>query len=184
MSCTRGERGVAVVIVLLAIVILLPLTLVLATFAFEWQRLSLNYRDTISEEFAAQAGFEEARQRIAATGAHGLDLEPNEGSTFVVEELEEFGTRVRVAREEDVVLSQTGRILDRAAAGKADLELTGVDAEGRVVYQYRKLEIYVVQVDVSRRPTLPGVRLYGILAKLPEDTIEILGTRLSRGYFD
>jgi hypothetical protein len=64
------------------------------------------------------------------------------------------------------------------------LELTGVDAEGRVVYQFRKLEIYVVRVDVSRRPTLAAVRLYGIVAKLPDDTVEILGSRLSRGYFD
>ena len=89
-----------------------------------------------------------------------------------------------MAREADIVLTQNGRVLEGAAADRADLELTGVDAEGRVVYKFKKLEIYVVQVDVSRRPTLPAVRVYGVLAKLPEDRIEILGTSLTRGYFE
>ena len=181
LSRTRNERGVALVLVLLAIVVLLPLTLVLSSFAIQWQRQSLDYRDMISEEFAGQSGFEEARNRVAA---NGLDLEPNQASTFLVEELAEFGTRVRVSREADIVLSQTGHILDPLAAGDADLALTGVDAEGRVVYQFRKLEIYVVQVDVSRRPSLPAVRLRGVLAKLPENTIQTLGSQLTRGYFE
>jgi hypothetical protein len=177
----RDEGGAALIVVLLAIVVLLPLTLVLAKFALEWQRQSLDYRDTISEEFGAHAGFEHARDRIAA---NGLELEPDQGRSFVVEELAELGIRVRVSREADVVVSHTGSVLDKASAQSADLELTGVDAEGRVVYQFRKLEIYVVRVDVSRRPTLAAVRLYGIVAKLPDDTVEILGSRLSRGYFD
>lgn len=178
---TRNERGAALVIVLVAIVVLLPVTLVLATLAIKWQRQSLDYREAISEEFAAEAGFEQARSRIAADG---LELEPDQASAFVIEELPNLGVRVRVARESDIVLTQTGRILDSAAAARADLEQTGIDAEGRVVYQFRKLQIYVVRVDVSRRPTLPAVRLYGVVAKLPDDTIEVLGSRLSRGYFE
>lgn len=172
-----SSRGAALVVVLLAIAVLLPPTIMLATLALNWQRQSLDYRDTISEEFAAHAGFEEARVRI---DADGLGLEPDEGSTFVVEEL---GASVHVAREADIVLTQTGRILYGTAAQKADLELTGVDAEGRVVYQFKKLELYVVRVDVSRRPTLPAVRLYGVLAKLPGGGIEVLGQRSTRGYF-
>lgn len=176
-----SSQGVALVVVLLAIAVLLPPTIVLATLALKWQRQSLDYRDTISEEFAAHAGLEEARVRVAADG---LGLEPNEGSSFVVDDLGELGADVRVAREEDIVLTQTGRVLQGSAAEKADLELTGVDAEGRVVYQFKKLEVYVVKVDVARRPTLPEVRLYAVLAKLPGGGIEVLGSSLTRGYFD
>lgn len=174
----RDAGGAALVIVLLAIAVLLPPTIVLATLALRWQRQAIDYRDTISQEFAAQAGFEEARNRVAADG---LDLAAGDGSTFVVEEL---GVNVRVTREPDVVLAQDGRILEGMAASRADLEQTGIDAEGRVVYQFKKLEIYVVQVDVSRRPTLSAVRLYAVLAKLPEEQVEVLGTRIHRGYFE
>ena len=90
----------------------------------------------------------------------------------------------RVARTADIVLSQDGRVLEGTAAQRADLELTGVDAEGRVVYQFKRLEIYVVRVDVSRRPTLPEVRVYGVLAKLPDSSIEVLGKSVARGYFE
>ena len=68
-------------------------------------------------------------------------------------------------------------------AENADLELTGPDAEGRIVYQFKKVEIYVVRVDVSRRPTLPGVRLYGVLGKQPEGGVQVLGVKVSRGYY-
>jgi len=144
----------------------------------------MDYRDTISEEFIAHAGFEEARNRVTADG---LGLAPNEASSFVVVDLGDLGDQranVRVARAPDIVLSQDGRILEGTAAERADLELTGVDAEGRVVYQFKKLEIYVVRVDVSRRPTLPEVRVYGVLAKLPEGSIEVLGKSVARGYFE
>ncbi len=176
-----NSHGAALVVVLVAIAVLLPPTLVLATLALKWQRQSMDYRDTIAEEFVAHAAFEEARNRVAADG---LGLAANGGISFVVDHLGDLRASVRVAREADIVLTQNGRVLEGAATEKVDLERTGVDAEGRVVYQFKKLEIYVVQVDVSHRPTLPAVRLYGVLAKLPDDTIEILGTSLTRGYFD
>ena len=182
-SRVLNSRGAALVVVLLAIAVLLPPTLVLATMALKWQRQSLDYRDTISEEFIAHAGFEEARNRVAADG---LGLAPNEGSAFVVDVdvLSDLRANVRVAREADIVLTQNGRVLEGVATERVDLERTGVDAEGRVVYQFKKLEIYVVQVDVSRRPTLPTVRVYGVLAKLPGGSIEILGKSSARGYFE
>jgi type II secretory pathway component PulK len=180
-GCRGDERGVAIIVVLLAIAVLLPPTLVLASLAIKWQRQALDYRDSISEEFAAHAGFEKARTRIAA---NSLELEPDQASSFVIEELEDFNASVRVARQGDIVLTQGGRIMDGTSTGKVDLELTGIDAEGRVVYQYRKLAIYTVQVDVSRRPTLPAVRLYGTVAVLPEGELEVLGLRIDRGYFE
>ena len=176
-----GERGAALVIVLLAIAVILPPTLVLASLALRWQRQSLDYRDTISEEFIAHAGFEEARNRVTADG---LGLAPNEASSFVVDDIDDQRADVRVSRAADIVLSQGGRVLEGTAAERADLELTGVDAEGRVVYQFKRLEIYVIRVDVSRRPNLAGVRVYGVLAKLPDGSIEVLGKSSARGYFE
>ena len=176
-----NSRGAALVVVLLAIAVLLPPTVLLAKLALKWHRQSLDYRDTISEEFIAHAGFEEARNRVALDG---LGLAPNEGSAFVVDTLGDLQASVRVAREFDIVLTQNGRVLEGVAAQKVDLELTGVDAEGRVVYRFKKLEIYVVRVDVSRRPTLPAVRVYGVLAKLPGGSIEVLGKSSARGYFE
>ena len=180
-SRVLNARGAALIVVLLAIAVLLPPTLVLASLALKWQRQSLDYRDTISEEFIAHAGFEEARNRVTADG---LGLSPNEASAFVVDEIGDHRANVRVARTADIVLSQDGRVLEGTAAQRADLELTGVDAEGRVVYQFKRLEIYVVRVDVSRRPTLPEVRVYGVLAKLPDSSIEVLGKSVARGYFE
>ena len=177
----KSERGSALIVVLIAILVMLPATLLLASMAFRWQRQSLDFRDTIDEEFVAHAGFEEARNRLVADG---MDLEPNQGTTFRIRGFESHTTSARVSREEDIVVSQDGLVITGKAASDADLEVAGVDAEGRFVYRYRKLEIYVVQIDVSRRPTLPAIRLYGVVARLPDDTFETLGVTVKRGYFD
>ena len=174
------EAGAALLVVLVAIVVLLPATLVLTSLAIRWHRQSLDYRDTVAEEFVARAGFEEARNRIAS---ETLGLATGEATSFERRE-SELTARTRIARAQDIVLSLDGRILDASAAAKADLELTGTDPEGRVVYRFRKLEIYVVQVDVARRPTLPAVRSYGIVAKLPDGSVETLGLTVRRGFFD
>jgi len=176
-----GERGAALIVVLVAIVVMLPPTLVLTSLAIRWQRQALDYRDTVAEEFVAEAGFEEARNRIASPA---LGLSPNEATTFRMQDLSGIDASARIAREADLVLTLDGRILDELAAKKADLELTGTDPEGRVVYRFRKLEIYVVQVDVSRRPTLPAVRLHAVVAKLPDASLQILGMSAKRGYFE
>ena len=142
----KSERGIALVVVLLAIVVLLPPTILLSALAIRWQRQAIDLRDGVAEEFAAQAGFEEARNRIASAT---FGLAPNEATSFIVEELNELTPNVRVARGEDVVLTLNGRVLSGAVAERADLEQTGTDPEGRVVYQYRKLEVYVVEVEVK-----------------------------------
>jgi len=177
----KGDRGSALVVVLIAILVMLPPTLLLASMAFRWQRHALDFRDMIDEEFVAHAGFEEARNRLAADG---MGLEPNEGTSFLIRGFEGHTTSARVAREEDIVISQSGLVITGIAASEADLEAAGIDAEGRFVYRYRKLEIYLVQIDVSRRPTLPAIRLYGVIARLPNNTFETLGVTVKRGYFD
>jgi hypothetical protein len=172
LSRPSREAGTALVVVLMAIVILLPPTLVLATLAMRWQRQSIDLRDTASEELAAQAFFDEARARLAGDES---DIAPGEARPFSPRPIEGIEAQARVSRSEDVVLSLDGRVLDGFAASKVDLDLTGRDAEGREVYQYRKLEVYLVEVEVSRRASLLSVRLTGILARLPDGSIETLG---------
>ena len=166
------EDGAALVTVLVAIIVLLPPTVILASLAIRWQRQSIDFRDRIAQELAAEGVLEEARARLSG---NGIDLAPNEGTTFVPREIDGLDSDVRVSRAEDVVLSLDGRVLEGLAASSVDLEQTGTDAEGRVVYQFRKVEIYLVEIDVSRRASLPPVKLYGVLAKLPDGSLQILG---------
>ena len=166
------EDGAALVTVLVAIVVLLPPTVILASLAIRWQRQSIDFRDRIAQELAAEGVLEEARARLSG---NGIDLAPNEGTTFVPRSIEGLDSDVRVSRTEDVVLSLDGRLLEGLAATSVDLEQTGIDAEGRVVYQFRKVEVYLVEIDASRRASLPPVKLYGVLAKLPDGSLQTLG---------
>jgi hypothetical protein len=166
------EDGAALVTVLVAIIVLLPPTILLATLALRWQRQSIDYRDRIAQELAAEGVFEEARARLSGDD---IDLAPNEGTTFVPRSDDGIDSGVRVSRTEDVVLSLDGRLLEGLEASSADLQATGTDAEGRVVFQFRKVEIYLVEIDVAARASLPPLKLYGILAKLPDGSLQTLG---------
>jgi hypothetical protein len=166
------EEGAALVTVLVAIILLLPPTIILASLALRWQRQSIDFRDRIAQELAAEGVFEEARARLSGSG---IDLAPNEGTSFVPRRNQGLQSKVRVSRAEDVVLSLDGRLLEGLAATSVDLDATGTDAEGRVVYQFRKVEIYLVEIDVSRRASLLPIKLFGVLAKLPDGSLQTLG---------
>jgi hypothetical protein len=169
----KREEGAAIVIVLIAIAVMVPPTIILASLALRWQRQSIDFRDRIAQELAAEGVLDEARARLAG---NDLDLAPDQGATFVPRAAEQgIEAGVRVSRAEDVVLALDGRLLEGAAAASADLEATGTDVEGRVVFQYRRIELYLVEVDVSHRASLPPLKLYGVLAKLPDGTIQTLG---------
>jgi len=75
-------------------------------------------------------------------------------------------------------------VLRGAAISRVDLEQTSVDSEGRFVYLYRRLELYVVEVRVARRPSLPGVTLSGVVARLPDGELQTLGVQVERRYRD
>ncbi|HEY7700416.1 MAG TPA: hypothetical protein VIE88_18455 [Vicinamibacteria bacterium] len=168
----KREEGAALVTVLVAIIVLLPPTILLARLAFRWQGQAIDFRDRIAQELAAEGVLEEARARLAGDG---IDLAPNQGTSFVPRPIQGLVSKVRVSRAEDVVLTLDGRVLEGVAARGVDLEQTGTDPEGRVVYQFRKVEVYLVEVDVSRRPSLPPMKLYGVLGKLPGGTLQTLG---------
>ena len=63
--------------------------------------------------------------------------------------------------------------------GLLGLEQVGVDAEGRMVYTYRKLELYLVEIVLQRRPSLVPATLRAVMARLPDGSIETLG--ITRG---
>ena len=179
MTSETKQRGSALVIVLLAIVVLLPMTLILSKLAMRWQRQAMDFRDTIHEEFVAEAALEEAMNRIRSDT---LDLAPEQESQFQTAELGGLTADAFIARQPDVVLTLSGSILQGAEAADLDIDVAGVDAEGRVVYRYRKLEIYLVRVNVNRRPSLPGILLYGVVGKRQDASVELLGRRLDRRY--
>jgi hypothetical protein len=168
----KREEGAAVVTVLVAIIVLLPPTVLLASLALRWQRQAVDFRDGIDQELAAEGVLEEARARLSGDG---IDLAPDEGTTFVPRSARDLDAQVRVSRASDVVLTLDGHLLQGLSAASANLAQTGVDAEGRVVYQFRKIEVYLVEIDVSRRASLPPLKLYGVLGKLPDGTLQTLG---------
>ena len=180
-TLAQSERGSALVVVLVAIVILLPLTLLLSTVALRWQKQSLSLRDGFGGEFAARAGLEEAKNRIATDG---FDLAPERETSFVVDEIGPLTVSVSVLRQPDIVLTVSGQVLEGAAARSVDVEATGTDAEGREVYRYRPLEVYMVRSEVIAGSGRRGVRLYSVIGRLPDGSIRPLGVSAKKGYFD
>jgi hypothetical protein len=181
LSRPDGESGIALVVVLVAIVILLPTTLVLMRFVFQRQQQSMDFRDMTALEFAAEAGFERARLSVADE-RNGLS--PFEGRSQVLSDYPELHVATRVERQQDIVLTQTGTVVEGIRAGEADLSQTGVDAEGRLVYQNRLLEIYLIRVEVRKRASLAGVRRRGVVARLPDGTLQTLGASSTRMFLE
>lgn len=169
----RSERGVALVIVLMAIVVILPPTILLATFAMRWQRQAMDMRDGMEQDYVAEAALEHARNRL--TGDE-FEIEVDGRRTFRVGELDVEGT---ITRLDDVVVTVEGDILEGLAAKQVNLGLTGVDAEGRTIYQYRKVELFLVEIVLKRRPSLVPATLRAVMARLPGGSIETLG--ITRG---
>lgn len=178
----RSVRGSALIVVLLAIVVLLPSTLVLTSFVLRRQQRSMDYRDITTSEFAARAGLEQA---LVLVSDPDWSLSPGDARPVGLEAWREQ-TRpvVRIERRDDVVLRQDGTVLSSEDVKDADLNVAGVDPDGRRVFRYRKVQIYLVRIDVHRRPTLPAVRLYGVLAKLPNGSVQILGMSTQRVFVD
>lgn len=178
----RSPRGSALIVVLLAIVVLLPSTLVLTSFVLRRQQRSMDYRDLTASEFAARAGLERALVLIADPR---WSLSPGDTRPVSLEGWREQARPVvRIERRDDVVLSQDGTVSSAEHVKDSELNVAGVDADGRRVFRYRKVQIYLVRIEVRRRPTLPAVRLYGVLAKLPDGGVQTLGMSMKRVFAD
>ena len=106
---------------------------------------------SVTDLRTAQLDPERIAQDLATQAASAQRIE----RPFQLPELEGMIAEARISRRPDVVLTLDGRILQGSAADDVDVDRAGMDAEGRVVYRYRKLEIYLVQVDVYRRRYQP-----------------------------
>lgn len=168
------------IVVLLAMMVLLPLALTLLTMVRARLQQSIDYRDLVAEEAAARAGFEEARSRLMAGG---VELSPREAFSFETQ-VEALTTAVRIEREPDAFLTLDGRVLGPLETGEVDLSLAGYDAEGRRVFMYRKLEIYLVEATVRSRPALPGACLLAVLAREQNGAVALIGLTLERGFVE
>jgi hypothetical protein len=158
----------------------LPLAIILTAMVLSWHRQTIDFRDVLSEELTARSGFELAMLRL---GREQLEIAPGKSSSFPVSGLGGPSGEVRIRRQADTVLSLSGSVLEPAEAAEADLEAIALDPDGRQVRLYMKLEVYLVEVNVSARPSLLGVRLRGVLIRREDGTVSPAGLDIERGFF-
>jgi hypothetical protein len=176
----RGERGSALVVVLLMLMLLLPLSLILGRLVMQWQGRAANFAGLAGLEYAARAGFEDAIRRL---GMKSITLGPNESTEFQVEGIEGRTARVKVSRQTDAILSLEGRVLEGIEATKVDLDQMVLDPDLRRVHMFRTLEVCLVEVTVSGPPSLAGVRLWGVVVRAGNGLWQRAGLRIDRGFF-
>jgi hypothetical protein len=87
---------------------------------------------------------------------------------------------VRVSRTQDTVLAMSGEFLDEAEATEVDLSQTATDPDMRKVRLYRRLEVFLVEVRVSVRPTLAGIKLWGPLIRSDDGKLRKAGIQVRR----
>ena len=177
----RSEEGSALTIVLIAVMILLPLSLILTGMILKWQRQSAEFRDGLAMEYTARAGLAEAFNRISAGE---FSLVSGESTDFETKDVGNFPARVRVSRTKDVILSLDGRAVEEPEASSIDLEQTAVDPDLRRVRLYRKLDVYLVEAQVSNKPGWVSVRLKAVLLRPENGPLRQVGLRIERGHFD
>ena len=176
----RGERGSAMVVVLLMLLLILPLSLILGRLVMQWQGRAASFYRMAGLEYAARAGFEDAVSRL---GTERIRLDANASTRFEVEGLERHRVQVRVSRQADAVVSLEGRVLEGIEATQVDLDEMAVDPDLRRVHLFRKLEVCLVEVTVAGPPSLAGVRLWGVVVRASGGTWRRAGLRIDRGYF-
>jgi hypothetical protein len=173
----RREEGSALAVVLVALMVLLPLTLILSGMVVRWQKQAAEFRDLLAMEYAARAGLEEVANRIRAGS---IDIQPDKTTDLELTDLGDYGARVRVSRTQDTVLAMSGEFLDEAEATEVDLSQTATDPDMRKVRLYRRLEVFLVEVRVSVRPGLAGIKLWGTLIRSDDGKLRQAGIQVRR----
>jgi len=166
-------------VVMMAMLVLLPLALTLLTMVSARFRQTVLFRDLIQQELSARAGLTVAGARLSSAGR----LADGEGQSFTVEDVP-VPVTVRVERAPDVVLALDGRTLAPGEASSVDVNQVVTDPEGRRVFLYRKLQVYVVESTVPARAPVPGVRLRAVLVRKPDGSLAQIGVKLERGFFE
>ena len=123
----EGEGGFVILLVLTALLSLLALAALVYAPVMKRQKQSVAIRETLSREYAARAGYEEARNRMELPtfrlGVHE--------TAFFEKDIDGSTTAVRIRRQPDVVLTFDGRVLEGIECQTADLGATAMDANLR-----------------------------------------------------
>lgn len=176
----RQERGAALVVVLVALAVLLPLALVLSQLVLMRYRQVGVFREDLVGQTAVRGALDLAMARLRSRQiVLGLD----ETEPFEAGKPGTWPVHVRVSRQPDAVVTLDGRLLGPDRAFGLDLQRVGLDGEGRLVRQYRKLEVYLVEAESPARVAAPAVRLLAVVARLENGGVVCLGLRYDRGYF-
>ena len=176
------ERGAALLLVLIALIALMPMALFLSDFAWRRQRQVNTRTQNVGGQAAVRGALELAMARIQSGRIHLLG--PDQSERFELEEPDFRPVRVRVSRQDDAVLGLEGRVLAPDEAAQVDPDELGIDGLGRVVRQYRRLEVYLVEAESPARHPFGAVRLLAAVARLDTGEVVCVGVRYDRGYFN
>ena len=175
------ERGAALLLVLIALAGLMPLALLLSDFAWRRQRQVNARQQNMGGQAAVRGALDLTMARLQAGNI--VLVGPDQSARFELDEPEGRAVRVRVSREGDAILSLEGRVLTPQEAADLDLDQLGIDGLGRVVRQYRRLEVYLVEAESPARSPFGAVRLLAAVTRQDTGEITCIGLRYDRGYF-
>lgn len=174
------ERGAALLWVLIALASLMPLALILSDLVLMRQRQVNAHQQNLGGQAAVRGALDLAMARLQSGR---IALEQKQSARFELDEPQSRLVRVRVNREPDAVLTLGGRVLGPEEAADLDLDKVGIDGVGRVVRQYRRLEVYLVEAESPARYPFGAVRLLAVVGRLDTEGVVCLGVRYDRGYF-
>jgi len=175
------ERGAALLLVLIALVGLMPMALFLSDFAWRRQRQVNAMTQNVGGQAAVRGALDLVMARIQSGRLHLVG--PDQSERFELDEPEGRPVRVRVSRQDDAVLGLEGRVLAPEEVAQVDADQLGIDGLGRVVRQYRRLEVYLVDAESPARHPFGAVRLLAAVVRLDTGEVVCVGVRYDRGYF-
>jgi hypothetical protein len=165
--------------VVVALAVLLPIALVLWQNVFVWQGQTTAFKEAVRRESILRNAVERTAERLRT---RAFPLEVDEARRLTLPEISEPLT-VEITRQPDAVVTLDGNVLRGAETRGVNLGQFGVDNRGAVVYQYRKLEIYLVEAESRGASVVPSVRVLGVLGRDPDGRVMTLGVRSDRGYY-
>lgn len=175
----KGERGAALVLVVVALAVLLPIALVLWRNVFAWQSQTTAFKEAVRRESVLRNAVERAAEQLRTAA---FPLAVDEARRLTIPEISEPLT-VEITRQPDAVVTLDGDVLRGPETRGVNLGQFGIDSRGLVVYQYRKLEIYLVEAESRGESVVPSVRVLGVLGRDPDGRVLTLGVRADRGYY-
>lgn len=174
-----GERGAALLLVLVALSVALPLVAVLSDLVWLRQRQTAAFREGAGGRAAVRGALEVATVRLASGR---IALFQGEEQSFELQEPGSRAVRVTVARQDDVVVTEEGRVLRAVDAPEAGKDPDAISDEALVLGAFRRLEVYLVEAECPARRPFPAVRLLAVLGRLQPEGVISLGVRYDRGY--